>query len=467
MQHEPIADVERPRAEDIADLMQSVLSDWLDHPELWAIIPEFVENYPNLVPELQRRLNREHSATARVPLMILLGVAGASMGGTEAMLDALMPMVGQFGQSPLIQGAIFHLEGLLDPNDPKFQLAGKICVKPFIELDVLEGASHLCCASWLPTSVGNLQTTDWKQVWNGEAAQAIRTSVLDGSYRYCNKRTCPSIQSGHLSSAEELKADAHWREVLETGRTVLEQGPEMVNLAYDRTCNLSCPSCRKERFAADEETRQRFDDMQDRAILPLLKNAKTVFVTGSGDPFASKNFRRLMEQLTAEEYPQLKFIIMTNGMLFTRKQWEAFPALHHRVEALRISIDAATGSTHELLRRGARWPVMLENMAFAGELYASGLVDKYELTFTLQAENYREAGDFVDLSREMGASGVYFGRITNWGTFSEAEYRAKAVFIPDHPEYPEFLRAMQDPRLIDPMVLPSDLDMFMARPLAV
>jgi len=462
--HHPIAGSERPSAEHIADLMRSVLSDGLDHPELWTIVPEFVQSYPELIPVLRHQLDCSHDPGSRMPLLVLLGIAGATLGDPRMMLDILLPMTGQFGQSPLVQGAIFHLEGLLDPENPKYRLADRLCTKPFVKLDVLENSTHQCCASWLTTSAGNLQTTPWEQVWNGVDAQAVRASMLDGSFRHCNKRTCPSIQSDDLPTRESLRADSFWREIIEAGRTAMPRGPETVNLAYDRTCNLSCPSCRTERFAADEATRLRFDEMQDRAILPLLKHAKTVFVTGSGDPFASKNFRRLMHQLTEKEFPQLKFVIMTNGMLFTPAQWEAFPTLHNRVEILRISVDAATGPTHELLRRGARWPVMLENMTFAGDLRAAGLIDDYELVFTVQSENYREVGDAVDLAHEVGANGVYFGRMTNWGTFSEAEYRSKAVFLPEHPEHRAFVEKMQDPRLRDPMVLLGDLTGFVREP---
>lgn len=245
-------------------------------------------------------------------------------------------------------------------------------------------------------------------------------------------------------------------------RTELDTGPQVVNLAYDRTCNLACPSCRVERFAADEATRRRFEDMQDEKILPMLKGAKIVFVTGSGDPFASKNFRQLMVRLTPEDYPDLRFQIMTNGMLLTRRQWEGFPSLHRRVSVLKISTDAATGPTHEMLRLGARWPVMLENMAFAGELAAAGEVDQFELVFTVQQENYREMGDAVDLAHRVGATGIYFARITNWGTFSPEDYRRKAIFVPGHPEYDSFVEAMRDPRLRDPIVLLGDLEDFAA-----
>jgi MoaA/NifB/PqqE/SkfB family radical SAM enzyme len=192
----------------------------------------------------------------------------------------------------------------------------------------------------------------------------------------------------------------------------------------------------------------------------LLRGAETVFVTGSGDPFASKNFRRLIAELNADDYPNLRFLIMTNAMLFTRRQWEQFPTLHRRVRMLKVSVDAATGPTHERIRRGARWDTMLENMIFAGQLVREGQVEQYELTFTVQAGNFREMGDAVDLAKRVGATSVYFGRITNWGTFSPEEYAAQAVFRPDHPDHSAFLETMRDPRLLDPMVALGNLRSF-------
>nr|WP_254447741.1 radical SAM protein [Sphingomonas sp. ID1715] len=281
--------------------------------------------------------------------------------------------------------------------------------------------------------------------------------MFDGSYRYCNKIACPRIQASHWTPETDLAQAPEWADVVAEGRTAVPQGPEIVNLAYDRTCNLSCPSCRTERFAATDAERAIFDRMQERAILPMLKNAKRVMVTGSGDPFASKNFRRLLEQLTPEEYPDLRFQVMTNGMLFTPAQWANFPTLHGRTAVLKISVDAATGQTHELLRRGAKWPVVLENMKFAGELTKAGLIDKFDLVFVVQAENFREMGAAVDLGHEVGATCVYFARITNWGTFTDRQYADKAVFLPTHPDHADFLAAMQDPRLRDPLAFLGDL----------
>ncbi|WP_114950861.1 SPASM domain-containing protein [Sphingosinicella terrae] len=443
------------------DLMLSILSDQLDHPELWAAIPQFVDGLPDLMSALEARLAAESNERDRIFILLLVAMVGASLGHAPLMLEQIRPLSARFSQSPLVQGAIFHLESLCDPDDPKYHLAERFCPNPFMQFDVLENSTHLCCASYLLTSAGNLKEADWEQVWNSDRAQQIRESIHDGSYRYCNKTACPRIQSGNVPThAEQASQSDFWRETIENRATSLPVGPQRVNLAYDRTCNLSCPSCRVERYAADEATRSAYDQLQKRAILPLLKQAQVVFITGSGDPFASKNFRRLMESLTPDEYPDLRFQVMTNGMLLTPAQWAQFPTLHGRTKILKISIDAATGPTHERLRRGARWPVMLENMAFAGRLAAEGLIENYELVFTVQTDNYREMGDAVDLAHRMGANSVFFARLTNWGTFGVEEYREKAVFLPEHPDHQDFLQQMRDPRLRDPIVLPGDLKAF-------
>ena len=449
--------------EEFAALMLSIMSDGLDHPELWEAIPEIIASLPGLPDYLHHLLSVEDVAERRRDLLILLAICGAALGQAALMRETLAPLAADHSQSPLVQGALFHLDKLIDPDNPKFDLEGSFCPVPFQEIDVLERSAHLCCASYLQASVGDMSSADWQSVWNGEVAEAIRESIHDGSYRYCNKIACPEIQARRIRTKQEVASDSSvWRDIVEQRLTRIEGGPKVVNLAYDRTCNLSCPSCRTERFAADQAQRAAYEQLQERAILPMLKGAGIVFITGSGDPFASKNFRRLMEQLTPGDYPDLKFQIMTNGMLFTPAQWENFPALHGRVDTLKISVDAASGFTHEALRRGARWPVMLENMRFAGDLTAAGQIDRFTLVFVVQDANFREMGDAVDLAERVGATGILFARLTNWGTFSTGEYRDKAVFLPGHPQHLEFLEAMQDSRLRQPAVTLGDLQPFVS-----
>lgn len=447
--------------DELLGMLMSILSDGLDHPELWDEIPSFCEVFPDFLSHINRLIAMESNATSQALLELIKAVTLAVEGDFDAAFSVVEPLALKNSQSAVVQGALFRVKSLRDPDNAQFKLEGTFCSVPFQQMDVLETSTHLCCASWLHASAGNMQTHDWRDVWNSPTAVAIRESVHDGSYRYCNKSACPKIAGSDLpTKAEAAKQSPKWARIIEQEETELLEGPETVNLAYDRTCNLACPSCRTEKYAADSATRERFTKMQDASILPMLKDAETVFVTGSGDPFASKNFRALMKALTPEAYPKLGFQIMTNAMLLTRKQWAEFSTLHGRTRLLKVSIDAATGPTHEKLRFHAKWPVMLENMAFAGELAAKGDVDLFELVFVVQQDNYKEMGDAVDLAKQVGAQRIYFARLTNWGTFTTEQFSQKSVFTPSHPEYPAFIEQMQDDRLLDPIVLLGDLQEF-------
>ncbi|MFZ5705525.1 MAG: radical SAM protein [Pseudomonadota bacterium] len=449
-----------PDTTSVIELLFGQLLDGLDHPEIWAAMPAVTSRFPQLTAEIESYTANELKFYTEM-WAVVHSVCIAAQGHVEEALQKLEPIAVAHSQSTLVQGAYFYLKSLKHPGDTRFDLTDRFCAAPFEVLDVLDGKSHLCCASWLPESVGDPAQESWQDVWNSDAAQAIRTSIHDGSYRFCNKTACPLIAGNTLPAKSEVAARSTvMAGIVEHTQTLLAHGPRRVNLAYDMTCNLSCPSCRTEVIAAGPRRRARFDRLQEEAILPMLKHCELVFVTGSGDPFASKNFRNLMHRLDAEAYPDLRFLLMTNAMLLTPREWERFPALHGRVAHLRISLDAASGPVHENIRRGARWEVMERNLAFAAGLRAAGEVDALEFVFTVQAENFHEMPDFVDLGIRHGADHVGFSRLTNWGTFSAAEYASRAVFMPTHPDHDAFRDTLRDSRMRHPSVLLNDLAEF-------
>jgi hypothetical protein len=444
----------------VIDILFARIMDGRDHPEIWTALPVVIARFPDLTETISGFVGDELKFYVAL-WGVVHALCVAASGDVEGGLALLEPIATNHSQSTLAQGAFFHIKSSLAPADPALDLTQFFCTKPFETIDVLDGKSHLCCASWLPHSIGDLAEQSVDDVWNSEAAQSIRNSILDGSFRYCNKTACPQIAGNLLPLKANLVSESErWRDIITNYRTRLPILPHVVNLAYDETCNLSCPSCRTHVVAADEATRKRFDTLQEEKILPLLRNAELAFISGLGDPFASKNFRNLLNRLGPDDYPDLRFQIMTNGMLLTRREWARFPTLHGRVAYLRISIDAATGPTHELLRRGARWPVMEENLAFARELRTEGLIDRLELSFTVQVDNYQEMGQAVDLARHFGADHLAFTRMTNWGTFTPEEYAQKAVFMPSHPEHGRFVESMRDQRLRDDIVALNDLSGF-------
>jgi acetyltransferase-like isoleucine patch superfamily enzyme/sulfatase maturation enzyme AslB (radical SAM superfamily) len=467
----------------IHDLLDQ-LSDGLDHPEVWALLAEVCAADPKLAPAIQARLPRPGPMVTmdqRYAMLVLPRILMALSGqANEAKLDLEALMV-QATQHRLVHGALFFVAGLSTPHlAPTLQ--GRICPIPFIEMDVLENSAHLCCASWLPTSVGNLHEGAWQDHWNSPAAQDIRASILDGSYRHCTKMTCPVIQGDALIPVEsivhkrELQLDGPFEYLGVKGQSieldeqwlspVRSQAPAIVNLAYDRSCNLACPSCRSEKFMADGSQRDTIDAMQERAIEPMLEQAQVAIVTGSGDPLASKTFRHLLNRLGPETNPHLHIKLMTNGLLLNSKEWNRLSHLHGQIVEIKVSIDGTSAASHERLRKGSDWTTMLANLSFIGEQLKAHPHIHFALAFIVQRDNYHEMGDAVTLARMVGAHSLQFARITNWGTFSTQQYQALAITSSEHPEHSKFLAALLDPRLSESIVQLGDLAEFV-RPKAV
>ena len=338
------------------------------------------------------------------------------------------------------------------PVDPR----GRFCPKPWRELELRPDMSaHACCPAWLPVPIGKADGEAGTAFWNSAAAQAIRRSVLDGSFTWCSRMHCPHITAERLPKRDAL-TDAELRQVVADRTTVVAKGPRRVLLNYDRSCNLACPSCRRERIVADRDERVRLDEVADRVVLPLLADARVVKATGSGDPFASAHFRRLLTKLDRKSHPMLRLQLQTNGLLCDERAWAELD-LDGRVDALWVSVDAARAETYGVIRRFGDWRRLRANLDFMAGLRARGGVGDWRLDFVVQAGNYQEMPAAAELARTLGADGIHFHMIRNWGTFTPQAFQNHLIAAPDHPQHPQFLQVLGHPLLDWPKVDWSDL----------
>lgn len=332
------------------------------------------------------------------------------------------------------------------------RLDGRFCERPFELMEIHNGfAAYACCPSWQPTVIGNLETGGVMETWNSPAAQAVRAGILDGSFRHCDHRECPRIQAMDLPRIAELPA--RHRRLVDDHAVRLDGPPSQFALCYDDSCNLACPSCRRERImdVAGEgfERKRRFTDALMREVEAAARTQVTwLRVTGSGDPFASKVFRTLLNRLDGRALPNLRIILQTNGVMLTEGVWEEMAGIHPNIHSISISIDAANAATYARTRRFGSWPRLLANLDFVAGLARRGMIRRLDCNFVVQTENFREMGDFVDLctSHEV-VDRIFFSLVNDWGTWSPEEYRHQCIWKSDHPEFDEFLAALRDPRL--------------------
>src|SRR5262249_28123798 len=153
-------------------------------------------------------------------------------------------------------------------------LKESFCSVPFEHFETTPSQDvYLCCPAWLPRPIGNLARANWGDIWRGSAAEEIRRSIRDGSFKYCSPISCPKIASGTLEKRDQVDAPQ-----LAAGAAA---GPRVAVLSHDRSCNLSCPSCRKTQIVVPKSEQAQFDDLTERTLIPLIEASEEVAITGS------------------------------------------------------------------------------------------------------------------------------------------------------------------------------------------
>ena len=277
----------------------------------------------------------------------------------------------------------------------------KKCPRPFDTVLIdKQGSCYACeCQSWLPQSIGNLQIKDMDEILSSNMRGHMQSSITDGTYRYCNEHQCSYIKSN----------------------AVLHGQPDRIQhlrLAIDDSCNLRCPSCRKQMIFHKEGSAYNLGIRLADKINDWLHDYDhpiQVHMGSDGDPFASHVYRHFMEQ--TPERDNIKYSILTNGLMF-KEFHTRVPYVIGNLQELGVSIDGATKDTYEKLRLGGRWEKILEALeCMAEQKLKHGF--RFILHFVVQKENYHEMETIIDLGEQFGADRVWLNKIEDWGTIAD------------------------------------------------
>ena len=274
----------------------------------------------------------------------------------------------------------------------------KRCSRPWDTILIdKQGSCYACeCQSWLPQSIGNLQIKSLSEILESPVRQHLQRSIEHGNYRYCNEHQCSYIRSDiiHTSTDEHIR---------------------FLRLAIDDSCNLSCPSCRRDMIFHKQG--RKFDTriaLADKINEWLYSHTHPVqvHIGSDGDPFASHVYRHFMKHTPNRDH--IKYSILTNGLMF-REFNTKVPHVIRNLENLAISIDGAMPETYETLRRGAKWDKLLEGLLSITEAkHTHGF--RLEWHMVVQKSNWREMPLMLDMARAHDVDRVYFNRIQDWQT---------------------------------------------------
>lgn len=262
-------------------------------------------------------------------------------------------------------------------------------------------------------------------LWNLPAARRAREQTRrDGFALWC--AGCPKMGTLPDVDVEQLAAANQWTHI---------------NLAYDRTCNLACPSCRPRKWTTHRRDSEMLLRFQDKLIKPLLRHAEWAYLAGLGDPFGSPAYRRLLMDLQPDDVPLLNWHIQTNGIGFTPEAYGMIPT-RRQVVSVQVSVDAATEATYRE-NRGGDWRQLMSNLDFLAGLRSDELVRQFCISFVVQANNWLEMEAFVELGESLGVDAVLFNALLDQGTYKPGEYQTRAIHLPEHSEHVNAMAAIE------------------------
>lgn len=255
----------------------------------------------------------------------------------------------------------------------------------------LNGNCLLCiCDAWLPISVGNiLEFDNLQKIWTNPSAEAIQQTIVSGEYTHCAVYNCGILD-------RSMKRPSYY-----------------INLAIDDSCNLACPSCRRE--ARNYTSGEVFDSKlrQINHLVKLLENFDQpleIILTGNGDPLASTIMRPLILDWQPKSNQQV--VLFTNGLLM-RKLMPQSPIFPH-VSRFQISIDAGSAEVYEKVRAPGKFAHLVENLDWLHKNVDNP--SKVVLKFVLSSMNVNDVENFSNFCKHYGFQGE-ITKLDDWATF--------------------------------------------------
>jgi organic radical activating enzyme len=239
----------------------------------------------------------------------------------------------------------------------------------------------LCdCEAWLPIPVGQVDDFDsLDSVWNSDAATFLQKNINDKKFTWCAVEHCGILTQSSIPKTYSL------------------------NLSIDDSCNLQCPSCRRDSVMLTSGAEYDYRLQSANTILNWLEKYDLpihITMSGNGDPLASLIMRPIIKNFQPKDHQT--FTLFTNGLLIKKQINEGMP-IFNAITEFKISVDAGSKEIYEDVRRPGRWEVLLENFDY---LKSVGKNSQVQLNFAVQNKNYKDIPNFVELCQHYGFRGI-------------------------------------------------------------
>ena len=315
----------------------------------------------------------------------------------------------------------------------------QICKTPFYTAEIFSnGDVFCCCPAYIKSGpIGNIFQTSWDEIWNSENAKNFRKHILQGDYSLCKSNFCDSefFPLCHELKAPSINQDDFKNNIIK---------PKIIKISTDISCNVMCTLCRTEFHCNDDiEHTKLLDSKIDTIFIPMLKDVEIVNFTGSGDPFASKHFRKLIKRI-AEIYPNIKFDLHTNGLLCDEANLKELGILN-RLSTIQISLHSASKDIYDQIVLKGNWVKLNKNLEFIKQLLEQNKLFELHLNFVITSKNYKDIPAFIDLCNK------YQAKAFLWNyrdlMFNGLDYDETNICSPIHRNHKQFIEIITSEKI--------------------
>jgi len=192
--------------------------------------------------------------------------------------------------------------------------------------------------------------------------------------------------------------------------------PRELQVEVTGACNLRCRMCLVSYRPALGKTSGAMDLASFTELVDSLPDLRKVTMQGLGEPLLAPDFFAMLELLASRG---IAMGFNTNGTLLTREKAERLVDLG--VEWLHVSLDGATATTYEDVRRRGRFDTVRRNVAGLMEAMRERGAEKpeVELVFVAMRRNVHELPALVRLAAELGVPTVWVQNLSH--SFSDTD----------------------------------------------
>lgn len=269
--------------------------------------------------------------------------------------------------------------------DPK-----KFCLMPFVNI-ILEpnGSVGLCRHKGTEHSLGNLNNSTWKEIWNGPKAMAWREEFLVGKPQECLKELrdqscnlCPELGKMFPENPEAfLKKEI--------------ERPLRLTANFNGQCNLQCQMCDVWQLPNGFYTEENFWKDARESLFPHLQEIDML----SGEPFIQADTYKLINEVSSVN-PNCLWSITTNA------HWRLNSKVKTHLDKIKIknlilSIDSLDEKVYAKIRYPGKLQTVLNTVEDLRE-YEQVRVSEgktalnFNLNFVVQKDNWREIPSVID-----------------------------------------------------------------------